>query len=175
MEVRRAGIGTRRKTEGEPVAWFARARLLRRTIAPVRARSRVTAHLPSNRRRSAENRLLLFPVMISLRSWFVWRFPAITGEIFFARNVSPRAGSAVSLDNGPQEHEVTIPSRLHRPLKSEARSGRFVGPNAGKSAGPEGPVPRSQAVEFARDFGRKIFSQKSRGEAAFRDLPRWWH
>ena len=94
MEVRRAGIGTRRKTEGEPVAWFARARLLRRTIAPVRARSRVTAHLPSNRRRSAENRLLLFPVMIFLRSWFDWGFRELTGEIFFAR--SPRVEMEVS-------------------------------------------------------------------------------
>jgi hypothetical protein len=90
MAERRTRIGTRRKTEGEPVARLARTRLLRR--APVRARSRVTANHPSNRRHIAENRLLLSPVMILPTSWFVWRFRSITGEIFFARNVLPRAG-----------------------------------------------------------------------------------
>ena len=177
MAERRAGIGTRRKTEGERVAWaeFARTRLLRRTIASVCARSRVNARLLSNRRHIAENRRLLLPVMISLRSWFVRRFRAITGEIFFARNVSPRAGNAVSPGRALQHHARDIPSRLHRPLKSEARSGRFAGPNAGESAGRESPVPPDQAIDSARDFGAKIFSHKKTPEGVPGDIPRWWN
>jgi hypothetical protein len=75
-------IEMRRETEGERVAWLAHTRLLRRTTALVRARSRVRECLTSNRQHKAENRRLLLPVMISLRPWFVWRIPAITGYIF---------------------------------------------------------------------------------------------
>ena len=121
----------------------------------------------------AENRRLLLPVMILLRSWFVRRFRAVTGEIFFARNVSPRAGNAVSPGRALQHHARDIPSRLHRPLKSEARSGRFAGPNAGESAGRESPVPPDQAIDSARDFGAKIFSQKNPPVGVPGDIPRW--
>src|ERR1700733_7969184 len=92
MAERRTGIGTRRESEGGRVAWFARARLLRRAVASMRASSCVNARFQSNRRDITESRLLLSPVMILPTSWFVWRFRSITGEIFFARNVLPRAG-----------------------------------------------------------------------------------
>ena len=156
-------IEMRRETEGERVAWLAHTRLLRRTTALVRARSRVRECVTSNRQHKAENRRLLLPVMISLRPWFVWRIPAITGNIFFARNVLPHAGDAVPLERERQEQDVAIPRRLHGLPKSEARSGHSPGRNAGHSAGLESPVPRSQVVEFARDFRTNFFSQKSHG------------
>jgi hypothetical protein len=166
MAERWARIEMRRKTEGERVAHAkpVRGRHLRRKIASVRAASRANAHLLSNRRHIAENRLLLFPVMILLRSWFVWRFRAITGEIFFVRNASPPAGNTVSREN--------LPSRLHTPLKSEARSERFSGPNSGKSAGRKSPARRDQAIEFIRDFGAKNFRDRGRAASGSGDTPR---
>jgi hypothetical protein len=101
MEEKRSGIGTRRKTEGEgaaPVAWakFARPRLQRLVIAPVRARSRVTARLQLDARPVTETAHLLLPVMFSRKSGFDWRIRAITGEFFFARNDSLNADNAGS-------------------------------------------------------------------------------
>ena len=96
LEVRRAGIGTHRKTEGARAARSAEfARLPRRAIASARS----WANTRGNRRQMAEGRLLLSPVMIFLSSWFVWRFWEITGEIFFAhllrtRRAGPTAGES---------------------------------------------------------------------------------
>src|ERR1700733_15371540 len=86
LDVRRIDIGTHRKTEDARAARS--AEFPRRAIvsAPSRANAR------KNRRHIAESRLLLSPVLIFPRRWFGWRFPKITGEIFFAR--SPRAGRA---------------------------------------------------------------------------------
>jgi hypothetical protein len=92
-------LDTRRKTDGEcaaAAAWmgFARTRVLQRATA--RAPSRVKARLPLNARPGTESAHLLLPVMISRKPRFAWRFQAITGEIFFARNGSSRAGHAGS-------------------------------------------------------------------------------
>jgi hypothetical protein len=99
LEERRAGIGcnTRQSSTGA-AGWigYARTHLLNRTIASVRAASRVKACLQLNSHRVAEGGHLLLPVMISGKPGFAWRFRAITGEIFFARNRSPRAGHAGS-------------------------------------------------------------------------------
>lgn len=117
MAERRSGVATVRETGGESVARLARRRLRRRTIASVRAHSCVSARFHSNRRHIADNRRLLSPVMVLPTPWFVSRFPAITGEIFSARNVS-RAGNAVLPGRALKEPARAIPSRLHGLLKT---------------------------------------------------------
>jgi hypothetical protein len=99
LEERRAGIDTGWKTKQSAVGaaeWigFACARFLHRVIASVRASLRVKERFPLNARRVAKGGYLLLPVMISRKPRFAWRFRVITGEFFFARNGSPRAGRA---------------------------------------------------------------------------------
>ena len=101
LEERRAGIGTGCKTKQSSASaaeWIgiARSRFRHRAIASVGEPSRVKACLQLNSHRVAEGGHLLLPVMISGKPGFAWRFRSITGEFFFARNRSPRAGHAGS-------------------------------------------------------------------------------
>jgi hypothetical protein len=73
----------------------------------------------------------------------------------------PRARNAVSSQSAVK-HMRSIPNRLHGPLKCEA--------SAGKSAGRESPVLKSQTIEFVEDFGTKIFRKNSAGERRGRNI-----
>jgi hypothetical protein len=160
MEEKRVDIETRRKTLDERaslVAWteIVRTRLAQSAVARDFAYEGMgnMLHRIRIRRRTANNRRLLLPVTILVRPRFGWRFRAITGEIFFARNGLRWAGSARSVGS-------RMPEWAHVPLG--ASSGRFPGPNAGKSAGPKSPAPESQEIDFIEYFGMKKFSKKAR-------------
>ena len=55
-------------------------------------------HFPFERRRKRKSRpsLLLSPVMIFLRHCFAWKFPEVTGEIFFVSSVRAGANAGIS-------------------------------------------------------------------------------